>query len=438
MIDAKTFTQYQADIAYLEQPRDLQQQAFKNAKDAVPQVHLAHIQGFLDAVGNPEQSLQIIHIAGTNGKGTTVKLIEALLNASGHKAGSFTSPFTSTTVEKFSVNSVLMSPQQLHQLITTYITPELERLAYLGQRQPSYFELCFILSLLFLRQEHCKYAVLEAGLGGLLDATNIIAHPICTAITSVGLDHTHILGKTRTDIAYNKAGIAKLHVPFIVHVQDSDVLEVCMQYAQTVGTNVTVPKPLTAAFDFSKTRFVSAADVGNVNVALNVLQAIGMRYKQATVQNVLENFAMIARREILQTKPLVIMDGAHNHDKITNILEYIATVPCKNIYVIAGFAANKAWQAPLQLLAKQAHTVFCTEFTVAQRKSAKATTLQAAIAGTNSVAIPDPHACLTKALELANAEDLILITGSFYLCGELRSHWIPEKLILSTANVFGS
>ena len=209
------FATYQADISFLEslinQPN---KNYLLNINDR--KVFIIRLRKFLSLVGNPHHKLKFIHIAGTSGKGTTVTILQELMTSAGYKTGCYTSPYASTAIEKIKINNKLISSSDLHKILNNIIKPALDKYVIKFPTEPiSYFETWMALALVYFAQQKCGWVILEAGLGGTHDASNVIPAPAVSAITNIGLDHTEILGNTKEAIARDKAGIIKNKSKFL-------------------------------------------------------------------------------------------------------------------------------------------------------------------------------------------------------------------------------
>lgn len=423
---------YQQDINFLEGLANIPKTTYLlGPKDK--SIFIERLKKFLALVANPQDNLKIIHIAGTSGKGSTVKLLESLIADANFKVGSFTSPFATTSLEKISINNKLISPKDLHDILENQIKPAFDKYILKFSDPISYFETWLVIALLYFKKQKCDWVVLETGLGGMHDATNVISSPKITAITNIGLDHTHILGNTKAEIARDKAGIIKKNSLFLTTEKNKNILKifenVCRQKKAWFMQNQDLVKNYKTNHYFSTTK-----QKENLNLALNILDIIKIKPKNP--QRIIDNFQLICRQEIIQKNPTVILDGAHNKDKIGNILEFVKKQKYQKLYLIIGFAENKDINAPLKKLLAISNQVYLTRFLISERKSASLRELYNKSKKISSnlpiYVYNDPYQALEKALEKANKSDLILITGSFFLTGELRKRWVSEEYIIKS------
>jgi len=424
------FKQYQKDVDFLEGMANIPKTTYLlGPRDR--SAFIKRIRKFLSLVGDPQNDLKFIHIAGTSGKGTTVKILESLIANANLKTGSFTSPFATTSIEKISINNKLISPNDFHNILENKIKPALDVYTLKFSDNLSHFEIWLVIAFLYFKQQKCDWVVLEAGLGGLHDAANVISSPKITAITNIGLDHTHILGNTKKEIATDKAGIIKKNSIFFSTEKNKELQKIfkaaCKKkQAWHMNLDNLVKNYKTSNY------FDTPRQKENLNLALNILSALKIKAKNP--QKIIDNFKLICRQEIMQTKPLVILDGAHNKDKLDNLIKFVQKQRYKKLHLVIAFAQNKKYNSFLKKLTQLSDQLYITRYLVAFRKSAELKKLyQASQKISPKLAISvhnDPHKALELAMKNAKANDLVLVTGSFFLTGELRKKWIPEEYIL--------
>ena len=423
---------YQKDIAFLEGLANIPKTTYLLGPSD-KSVFIKRIEKFLSLVASPQNDLKFIHIAGTSGKGSTVKLLESLIADAGSKVGSFTSPFATTSIEKISINNKLISPKDFHDILENEIKPALDKYVLKYFDPISYFEAWLVIALLYFKKQKCNWVILETGLGGLHDATNVIKNPKITAITNLGLDHTHILGKTKTKIAKDKAGIIKKNSIFLTTEKNKKLLQIFKNVCRKKQAWFIENKNLAGEY-IADNYFSTSKQKENLNLALNILDLIKVSPKNT--QKIISNFQLSCRQEIIQKNPTVILDGAHNADKINNLINFVEQQKYKKLHLIIGFAENKDIAPPLKKLLAISNHVYLSRFLIGERKTASLRELykkSKKIAPRMPINVfNDPHQALDKAMQKANKNDLILITGSFFLTGELRKKWVSEEYILKT------
>ncbi len=388
------FEKYHQAIKYLEGLSNVPvKEDYMRGKAKDPTIYVKRMQWFLDALGNPEQGFKYIHITGTAGKGTVSTMIQQALVKSGKRTGLFTSPFVITSIEKIQVDDLYIAPDEFADIVEE-MKPVIDRaFAESPFGAPSYFERFLAIAFLYFKQQKCEWVVLEVGCGGRYDATNVIPAPQMSAITNVDYDHMHILGKTLTKIAWDKSGIIKKGSRFFTTETRPRLRKIMEDICKEQG----------AEFNYIKG--------GNKEL----VGAMG--FIPVDVQ-------LPARFEMVQQNPRVILDGAHNRAKIRHTVEQLKKIPYKKLHVVVALAANKE-RSILDELFSMSYAVYPTKFSDPGRASMDPTKFKP-----GARAFSDPYQALDAALRAALPEDLVLITGSFYLAGELRTRWYSEEEIL--------
>lgn len=412
----KYFKSYYETVKYLESLSSLSD-VKKYAKDQNPENYLKKTKYFLDLIGNPQNKFKFVHITGTSGKGSTANLIHYTLYKNGIRAGLFTSPYATTSIEKIKVDKFFISPDDFCNIVD-FLKPFIDK-AYLEcpYGPVSYFEIFLAIALLYFRQQKCKYVVLEVGMGGKYDATNIIENPLVTVITNIGLDHTNVLGRTLTKIAKDKAGIIKKNSIFITTEKRPHLLQILYGKAKESGA-----------------KEIIKINGSNNKLVLAITKAIGLK----TVS--LENAPKLpCRFEIIQNNPLVVLDGAHNHSKIKYSFARLKELKFNRLLIVIAIAEDKDHQNIIEEIAPFANEIFFTRFLISERMCSSPKKLfgiykKIKPKGKASVML-DPFLALEKALNDANDDDLVFVTGSFFLAGELRKHWIEEEYILKNRTI---
>lgn len=391
------------------------------------EVYLKRMRYFLELLGNPDKKIKFIHIAGTSGKGTVTNTIHEILNGAGKNVGSFTSPSVTTSIEKIKVKDKYIAPDEF-AVIVDYLKPFIDK-AYLEgpYGRPSYFEIFLAIAMVYFQRQKCEWVVLEVGLGGRYDATNVIERPVVTAITNIDYDHTELLGKTLKKIAYDKAGIIKRGSVFFTAEQRSSLLKIFSEISKKKHVELTVLPKQNNYREYNK------------ELATAITRHIGIDDKYI-IQGI-KSTRLVCRFEIIQNKPMVILDGAHNRSKIKTTIDNLKRINFKKLYLIIGIADNKDHISILEQIIPEADYVFFTRFQNKNRECAHPKQLlekskQYFNEGTKSEICLDPGSALSKALRLAKSKDLILVAGSFFLAGELRKGWFSEDTVLEKRKSF--
>jgi len=383
---------------------------------------------------------KFIHVAGTAGKGTTVALVHQILFKAGHKVGSFYSPHPTTSIERVRVNAKYISPNDFGK-ITKKLKPVIQQM-YLDSKYgvPSYFEIFFALALLYFQQKKSKYVILETGCGGEFDATNIIKKPLITAITNINYDHTHILGKTLKKIARTKSKIIKPNSIFLTTEQRPELLEIFQNECEhrKIKKHFFLP-PISdgQALPCKKPPIPNSSSINprNISLATAICRELNIAQKYIN-QGIKQNF-LSCRFEIIQTKPIVVLDGAHNPAKIKVTAENLSQINYNRLFLILAINQNKNYEKIIKIIAPKASNVYLTRHLNPDRPCVDLKLMYNQFLVANKKLKPliflDPWQALNMALNKTKPNDLILITGSFYLSGELRQYWINEQTILSEA-----
>ncbi len=318
---------------------------------------LDRIIALCEALGNPQKDLRFIHVAGTNGKGSFCAMTASILQAAGYRTGLFTSPYIRTFNERMMVNGQMIGEQELADL-TAYVRPIADSMT----DKPTEFELITAIAFLYFKQQNCDLVVLETGMGGRLDATNLIEDPLLCVITGIGLDHTAFLGDTIPAVAGEKAGIIKPGVP-VVYGGDDEAAPVIAQVAQQrkapyhrVDYTSLVVKESTldgTRFEYNSTEWQLSLlgtyqpyNAAVVLTAVDVLRQRGLSIPESAVRQGLSTVKWPGRFEILSRDPLVIFDGAHNAQGIAAAVDSIRRYfGDQKVLVLTGVLQDKDYGA---------------------------------------------------------------------------------------------
>jgi dihydrofolate synthase/folylpolyglutamate synthase len=407
---------------------------------------LGRIKELLAKLGNPHAKCSCIHIAGTKGKGSTAAMTEAILRAAGYSTGLYTSPHLVELRERIRIDGRMISREDFAQVVERtrpHIDRAVEESADLPPdeiRPPTYFEIITHLAFMHFADRKVDAAILEVGLGGRLDATNVIDTPLACGITSVGLDHTDILGDTLGVIAREKAGILKAGAPAVVAPQSPEALESIQTVAREVGSPLwlvgrdvelidddevfTVRTPNTTYKDLriplwgAHQRTNAAVAVGLADVAR---RAGFERITPETVRDGLAKVRWPGRIQQVAERPTTVIDGAHNSESVEALLATLsARFPDAKPVIIFAAAEDKDWRGMLEDLLPRAGALVATSMgtsrTVPPSEIAAAAN---SIGGLRVDAEEDAAAALALAREIAGPDGLVVATGSLYLVGLL-------------------
>ena len=378
-------------------------------------------------VGNPHEQLRAIHVAGTNGKGSTAHLIAAVLQANGRKVGLFTSPHLVSLTERIRINGQAIPENEVAAFIT-------EHKAFLDEVQPSFFETMTMMAFDYFVREKVDIAVVEVGLGGRLDSTNVLT-PVLSVITNIGFDHTEYLGNTLARIAREKAGIIKPHVLVVIGETHPQTMNVFIERAKECEAEIYFADQCEY---LRRERMKYAAEcelkgnyqAHNLQTAFVALRALGNTEFRVQNTDIREGFAHVCaltglqgRWQILSEHPLTICDTGHNGHGIQYVARQLKELKANNIWIVFGMVNDKDIDVVMRLMPQndqspitnhQYHYIFTTPNT----GRAKPAEEMLALWGKEGMAIDSPQEAIRFAQEHAKPDDVIFIGGSNYLVGE--------------------
>lgn len=384
---------------------------------------LDEVRHFLEALGNPDEQLNIIHVAGTNGKGSVCADLTAMLMEAGYHVGTFVSPHLTDVTERFLVDGVPVEEAGFSESFTR-VKAVTDKLTAEGYAHPTFFEFVFLMAMDLYGRMKPDFVVLETGLGGRLDTTNVIRHPLACVITSISLDHTQYLGDTVELIAAEKAGIIKPGVPLVYDNNDQAAGAVIAAAAGRLGS---AAYGLTAEDSYREVSFAAPYQAMNAALAVKVLEVLGIDGVTADVRKkALASVHWTGRMQ--QVAPNVWVDGAHNPGGIRAFIQAVkaqneqAANMHSHIYLLFAAVSDKDYHEMIRLL--------CTELspesiTVVQLKSerglqADALARQFEEAGCSQVtAFDSTKDALEHVLFGKKEEDRLYMVGSLYLIGEI-------------------
>lgn len=357
---------------------------------------------------NPEKELRFIHVGGTNGKGSVSNMLASILTESGEKVGLFTSPHLFDFTERIRINGVPVDQQ--------FVIEFCEKVRnHSWTIEPSFFEITWMMALDFFHQNNCSIVIAEVGLGGRLDATNII-RPIISVITNIGLDHVNILGETRAKIAFEKAGIIKKDIPVVLGETDPETFPVFEARAKEKNAEIIIPNS-----DGHLPKGIIAYQVGNyrmVSAVCDYLEKHQFACDQTTrekgIRNLKKNTGFFGRMEVISKEPLTIVDCAHNAEGIRALFRSVKELNKGTLHCIYGTSSDKDLNAILDELPDDASFYFTT-FSNPRSTSLEDLKEKVGFRIEKKQFFNSPVKALSKAQESANKADTILIFGSFFL-----------------------
>lgn len=391
---------------------------------------LERITELLKVLGNPQDDLKIIHVAGTNGKGSTSIMISSVLQCAGKKTGLYISPFVTEFNERIQINGKYISNDDLG-VYTERVKLAVESIHDEGCPITE-FEFITAVAFLYFKEQGCDAVVLEVGLGGRLDATNVVKKPKVSVITRIALDHTGILGETEAEIASEKCGIIKQDCPVVTTKDNSpESLEVIRKTAkerncELIVTDMNEVKVLCADIFGSEflwqgeTYKLKLAGKHQISNALNVIPAIKVAFPEISLDAIkqgLGNTVFPARCEVISKEPLVILDGSHNPNGTSALNRLLTDSDIKNSTAIIGFMADKDVSDALQCLKGKFEKI------ITVKVQSNARTMEAddlaSLCGKfcDDVIVAESY---EKALDLVKKDTTVIVFGSLYLAGDIR------------------
>lgn len=403
---------------------------------------LARMECMLEKLGNPHLDLKVIHIAGTNGKGSVAAIISQVLLKQGYRVGLYTSPYIEKFNERIQIDRVNISDEDLARHTQT-VKGAVEACVRDGLEHPTEFEIITTIMFLYFKEQAPDFCVIEVGLGGDLDSTNVVV-PMLSVITSISYDHMNVLGNTLTDIARAKAGIIKT-APVVSYPQEPEAALVLRDKARQTGADLTFVDKRNVHFqDFdaesgtqtvayttpsweflSDLRLLGVHQLINSLLAVTALDKLNTLYQLGlnpdTVADALASVRWMGRFEILHKDPDIIIDGAHNVDGIAQLkksLDYY--YPNRDYVLILGILADKDAHQMADIIARDAKAVICV--TPHSIRASLAKDLYGYIVSFNDHVSweEDYRTALLKAVEQCRDTDYVIASGSLYMIGDMR------------------
>jgi dihydrofolate synthase/folylpolyglutamate synthase len=402
---------------------------------------LEPIRRLLAALGSPQNAVPAIHVAGTNGKGSTAAFLASMLSEAGYKVGLYTSPHLVSVEERIAVDGQPISPEAFAAAATAVRHRGDSLIAAKAlERAPTYFEFLTAMAFHLFQREGCDFQVVEVGMGGRLDATNVIDKPLACIITRIDHDHSEHLGQTLEAIAAEKAGIARAGVPTLTFERRPETVAALRDAVQKAGgTLIEVARGFAASTDpvgnvtvkVGRSTFHDLPvplpgehQVENLALALRVLELLatrGFTVSQDQAQMGVANTRWPGRLEVVRTNPTVLLDGAHNPAGARALAAYLDTLSGNGrLFLVFGAMKDKDIAGILGPILPRAHKVLVTRAPIERAADEKALAELARGQHADVTPVATPAAALRKALDLAAAGDTILVTGSLILVGEVK------------------
>ena len=433
---------YQDTIDYLYSRLPL----FSRIGPAAIKADLHNTIAICDFLGNPQNKFKTIHIAGTNGKGSTSHMLASILQEAGYKTGLYTSPHLYDFRERIKVNGIMCS-ETFVTSFTNKMKPFIEKV------EPSFFEITVGMAFEYFADENVDIAIIETGLGGRLDSTNII-NPILSIISNIGMDHMALLGNTLPEIAYEKAGIIKQATPVVISEVIPETKNIFEQKANSLNAPIYYAEEYiqfksfqnnwqTSLFEFNQPlihlldaplfpkSFTVECDLPGkyqyknlkgVLVAMQILATMGWQISASKILKGLlhvgKNTGLMGRWECIQTTPRIILDVAHNEHGIKALLEQLESLHYAQLHIITGMVKDKDVNAVLNLLPKKAKYYF-TQSHIPRALPVSELAAKGNAFDLNGSQFENVNIALQSANKNATANDLILVIGSVFLVAEV-------------------
>lgn len=403
---------------------------------------LGRIEKLLKRVGNPEQGLRVIHVGGTNGKGSTTMLIAGVLKEAGFRVGAFTSPHLHDYRERITINGEMIPKAEVTGLIQT-LRPHLEELVQSGVEHPTEFEVNTAMALMYFAAQRVDFALIEVGLGGAIDSTNVVK-PLISVITNVGMDHMDYLGETPREIAQVKAGIIKPDSVTITAASRPEVLQVIRDKAHAVGSPIWVvgedvhwesqsSGELEQEFDLVglrgvyrklRLRLVGAHQVVNAATAVTVCEVLQSQFGVAIeIKHIYEGLRKTVwpgRLELLSLKPKILLDGAHNVDGAEALAKALELFSRRRLIICLGMLGDKEREKVVELLFPLADEVIITKPNSPRAGNWQYLAELIEAKGKTVTRIEEPRAAVLEAYSRLQPEDMLCVTGSLYMIADAR------------------
>ncbi|MEQ9414056.1 MAG: folylpolyglutamate synthase/dihydrofolate synthase family protein, partial [Cyclobacteriaceae bacterium] len=419
---------YQETLDYLYKELPM----FQRVGPAALKADLRNTLLLCESLGNPQYKFKSIHVAGTNGKGSSSHMIAAILQSNGFKTGLYTSPHLKEFTERIRLNGVEISSSEVVGFVER-IKPQIEEI------KPSFFEITVAMAFDFFAREEVDFGVIEVGLGGRLDSTNVI-DPLVSLITNIGYDHKDLLGGTLASIASEKAGIIKKNRRAIISERQSEIEEVFLMKAASVNSTLKfaqerykvarsatdidtfiVQREGNAISQHLKSELVGGYQKKNIAGVLAVIDELielGFNISVMAIEKGIAETVTLTglkgRWQQLGEKPLVFCDTAHNAEGITEVLNIIETIPHKKLHIVFGMVKDKDIDAILSLLPKNAIYYFCAA-EIPRALDAEVLATRATAFGLKHKVIDKVGDAIKTARLAAGAQDLIFIGGSTFV-----------------------
>ena len=424
------FTTYSQAVDFLYQNLPM----FQRIGAAAIKKDLTNTIKICAALGNPHENFRTVHVAGTNGKGSTAHMIASVLQSAGYKTGLYTSPHLKSFTERIRIDGKEIE----EQVVTDFVNDTLE---LMEEVKPSFFEITVGMAFRYFAGRKVDVAVIEVGMGGRLDSTNII-HPELSVITNIGWDHADLLGNTLQSIAREKAGIIKSGVPVVISERQEEVAQVFEETAMEKHADIVFAEDVLGVhqrqdgIDIMRGSAVLLDGIvldlrGNyqqknilgVVQALMLLRERGFTITNAQIRHglghVLDQTGLKGRWQQLGVRPFVFCDTAHNAEGLAFVVREIRSFSYRKLHIVLGVSADKDTEKIFGLLPAEATYYFC-QAKLPRAMGAHLLAEKASANGLSGIAIPDVREAIQKAMAAATEDDFVVIGGSTFVVSEIE------------------
>ena len=433
---------YQETIEYLYQQLPVFHRIGKKAFKA----DLNNTIKLCEHLDNPQHKFKSIHIAGTNGKGSSSHYLASILQSAGYKTGLYTSPHLKSYTERIRINGIPIPENEVVSFVE-------KNKNFLEELKPSFFEMSVGMAFEYFAKEQVDIAIIEVGLGGRLDSTNIIT-PLLSLITNISFDHTDILGDTLPKIAFENAGIIKSNIPVIISERNSETEDVFVEKANNENAPIFFAEDYFKVERFDERNLLLEVDILELNTnqkfkiqsqligeyqsknILGVLKTIDILNQSEFrvsanaisegIKNVITQTGLQGRWQVLSKHPLMICDTAHNVAGITQIIKSLKKIKYEKLWMIIGFVSDKDISGIMELLPKNANYIFC-EANIPRALDSKELLNHAKIFGLVGEEIKNVNDAINFVKSKASSNDLIYIGGSTFIVAEISEEFITLK-----------
>lgn len=412
----------------------------ENQKRFHKKTGLEMMKKFCEILGNPQNEFKSIHVTGTNGKGSVVAYLRDMLMSQGLNVATFTSPYITRFNERICINNIQIPDEEVLKY-ANIILAKYDEFKEATNEVPSFFEFITLLAFLYFKDANIDVAVIEVGIGGLLDSTNVIS-PLASVITNVGYDHMNVLGNTLEEILMNKLGICKPNTPLIVGLKDNSLINIAKEVAKKNNSKISIP--LLGAFEIKECSFLSTEffsnDYGIVKLKLTGYHQVENSLVAITTFNVvapmlLENYDLEkaiksleftcwpGRLEVMKKDPLIVIDGGHNTDGVGRIMEFVKAQDIKQKRIIFACSDNKEKEKMIKQIEPYFDEIILTSFSYKRHSSAEE--LSTYCDSPNKKVMLDIEEIIKYVRK--NPYELNLFLGSLYFVSEIRPKLLEEE-----------